>query len=132
MPSLARACSLHLSWSPPDQAFAYPDAGESWNNRVRDNAPSYSIPAIAAGVAFHTDAMVIDRIGELVLPIALVIGDGDSTYLGANDYMERKLPQANRKTVPGARHYVMRSHPHEVAAAVRSMSAEVGTDPVIA
>jgi pimeloyl-ACP methyl ester carboxylesterase len=67
--------------------------------------------------------MVIDQMTELTLPLALVIGDGDKAYLGANNYMEKKLPHAQRTTVEGARHYVMRSHPESVATAIRSMSA---------
>ena len=103
--------------------FRDPEARESWNTRVRENAADYEIPEIAAAVAFHIDAMVIDRMTELTMPLALVIGDGDRAYLGANDYMEKKLPHASRTTVEGARHYVMRSHPDEVAKAIRSMSA---------
>lgn len=101
-------------------------ARETWNQRVRDNTPSYTIPGIAAAVAFHTDAMVIDRLSELTLPITLVIGDGDTAYLGANDYMERRLPHAARLTVEGARHYVMKSHPDQLASAIRSMASHVG------
>ena len=103
--------------------FRNPDARESWNQRVRDNVADYRIPEIAAAVAFHVDSMVIDRMTELTLPLALVIGDGDNAYLGANDYMEKKLPHAVRTTVTGARHYVMRSHPEAVAAAVRAMTS---------
>ena len=102
--------------------FRDPTARESWNERVRTNAPDYDIAEIAATAAFHVDAMVIDRMSELTLPIAMVIGDGDKAYLGANDYMEKKLPHARRTTVEGARHYVMRSHPADVAAAIRSMT----------
>jgi pimeloyl-ACP methyl ester carboxylesterase len=102
--------------------FRDPDARERWNATVRENAAGYGIADIASAVAFHVDSMVIDRLTELQLPIALVIGDGDKTYLGANDYMEKKLPHATRTTVPGARHYVMRSHPEAVADAVRSMT----------
>jgi pimeloyl-ACP methyl ester carboxylesterase len=105
--------------------FRDPDARESWNMRVRENTSDYAIPEIAAGVAFHIDSMVIDRMPELTLPLALVIGDGDRAYLGANDYMEKKLPHAQRTTVEGARHYVMRSHPDDVATAVRSMTTAV-------
>ncbi|MEM7141111.1 MAG: alpha/beta fold hydrolase [Actinomycetota bacterium] len=105
--------------------FRDPDAREGWNQRVRDNAADYGIPDIAAAVAFHVDSMVIDRITELTMPLALVIGDGDKAYLGANDYMEKKLPHAERTTVPDARHYVMRSHPESVAAAIRSMTDAV-------
>jgi len=107
--------------------FRDPDARESWNSRVRENASEYAIPEIAAAVAFHVDSMVIDRMTELSIPLALVIGDGDKAYLGANDYMEKKLPHAERTTVEGARHYVMRSHPEEVADAIRSMSAAAGS-----
>lgn len=103
--------------------FRNPDAREQWNERVRQNAADYGIAPIAAAVAFHIDSMVIDRITELELPISLVIGDGDKAYLGANDYMEKKLPHAQRRTVEGARHYVMRSHPETVAAAVREMTS---------
>jgi len=107
--------------------FRDPSARETWNSRVRENASDYSIPEIAAAVAFHVDSMVIDRMTELTIPLALVIGDGDKAYLGANDYMEKKLPHAQRTTVEGARHYVMRSHPAEVAAAIRAMSAAAGS-----
>ena len=71
--------------------------------------------------------MVIDRMTELTLPLALVIGGGDKAYLGANDYMERKLTHATRTTVKGARHYVMRSHPEQVTAAIRNVAASLPT-----
>lgn len=103
--------------------FRDPDARERWNDSVRNNAPDYAIEAIAATIAFHTDSMVIDRMTELTLPLALVIGNEDKAYLGANDYMEKKLPQATRTTVEGARHYVMRSHPDAVAQAIRSVTS---------
>ena len=103
--------------------FRDPEARNRWNAAVRENAAGYGIPDRAAAVAFHVDSMVIDRLAELRLPVALVIGEGDKTYLGANDYMEKKLPHATRTTVPGARHYVMRSHPEAVADAVRTLTS---------
>ncbi len=107
--------------------FRDPQAREKWNATVASNAADYDIPEIAAAVAFHVDSMVIDRMTELTLPLALVIGDQDRAYLGANDYMEKKLPHATRTTVEGARHYVMRSHPDAVAEAVRSVTATPGS-----
>ncbi len=80
---------------------------------------------MAAEIGFHADSMVIDRLTELTLPITMVIGGEDKAYLGANDYMERKLPHASRTTVDGARHYVMRSHPADVATAVRTVTAQL-------
>lgn len=103
--------------------FRDPAARERWNASVRENAGGYDIPEVAASIGFHTDSMVIDRMTELDLPIALVIGSADKAYLGANDYMEKKLPHAVRTTVPEARHYVMRSHPEAVAGAIRALTS---------
>ncbi len=105
--------------------FRDPEARAGWNSRLLKNAPSYGVSELAATVGLHVDSMVIDRMTELRLPVALVIGGGDRAYLGANDYMERKLPHATRTTVEGARHYVMRSHPEQVAAAIRDVAASL-------
>lgn len=105
--------------------FRDPEARQGWNSRLLENAPSYGVSELAATVGLHVDSMVIDRLTELTLPIALVIGDGDRGYLGANDYMEKKLPNATRTTVEGARHYVMRSHPDQVSAAIRDIAASL-------
>ena len=101
--------------------FRDPEAMEQWNERVRANAPSYAVSELAATLAFHVDSMVMDRLSELTLPVALVIGAGDKGFLGANDYLERKLPHATRTTVDDARHFVMRSHPESVAEAVATV-----------
>lgn len=108
--------------------FRDPDAMTSWNDRVRANAPTYAVSETAATIAFHHDSMVMERLTELELPVALVIGDGDKAFLGANDYLERKLPHATRTTVAEARHFVMRSHPESVAGAVATVVAELEGD----
>ncbi|MCY3851537.1 MAG: alpha/beta fold hydrolase [Acidimicrobiaceae bacterium] len=105
--------------------FRDPEARQGWNSRLLKNAPSYGVSELAATAGLHVDSMVIDRMTELTLPVALVIGDGDRAYLGANDYMEKKLPHATRTTVEGARHYVMRSHPDEVSSAIRNIAASL-------
>ncbi len=105
--------------------FRDPDARAGWNSRLLKNAPNFGVGELAATVGLHVDSMVIDRITELTLPLALVIGDGDKAYLGANDYMEKKLPHATRTTVQGARHYVMRSNPDQVSTAIRNITASL-------
>lgn len=105
--------------------FRDPDAMTSWNDRVRANAPKYSVSEAAATIAFHHDSMVMERLTELTMPVSLVIGDGDKAFLGANDYLERKLPHAHRTTVEDARHFVMRSHPASVADGVAQVVADL-------
>ena len=103
--------------------FRDDQARQGWNERVEANIPKYGVSAEAATMAFHIDSMVIDRIAEVDVPVALVVGSDDRAFLGANDYLERKLPDVVRTTVEGARHYVMRSNPEAVVDAVRSITA---------
>jgi len=107
--------------------FRDPAAMADWNSRVRTNAAGYSVSQAAASIAFHSDSLVMDRLGRLDLPVALVIGDGDRAFQGANDYMERKLPNARRFTVEGGRHFVMRSHPEVIADAVDHVAGQLAT-----
>lgn len=103
--------------------FRDPAARESWNERVAKNAPDYGIAEVASRIAFHVDSTVIDRITEVEIPVALVVGSRDKGFLGANDYLEKKLPNAIRTTVEDGGHKVMRSHPEVIADAVRAMVA---------
>ncbi len=105
--------------------FRDPDSMASWNERVSANATKYSVSELAATIAFHSDSLVMDGLGDLTVPVALVIGDGDKGFLGANDYLERKLPHARRITVEGGRHFVMRSHPEAVAEGVDHVLSEL-------
>jgi len=105
--------------------FRDDQARAGWNERVKANTPKYTVSATAATIAYHLDSMVIDRIGEVDLPVELVIGSEDRAFTGANDYFERKLPDVRRTTVEGARHYVMKSNPGAVAAAVQSVVSRI-------
>jgi len=98
--------------------FRDPDARADWNGRVERNAPDYDISEAAARIAFHVDSIVIDRITEVTVPVELVVGSRDKGFLGANDYLERKLHDVRRTTVDDGGHKVMRSHPEVVAAAI--------------
>lgn len=97
-------------------------AREAWNTKILRNAPNFSVQDLAATAALHVDSIVIDRISELKLPTAIVIGDRDKGFRGAANYMATKLPHASFSDVAGADHYVMLSHPTEVAAAIRGIS----------
>ena len=55
--------------------FRDPDAMRSWNERVRANAPDYTVSETAATIAFHHDSIVMERLAELSVPTALVVGD---------------------------------------------------------
>lgn len=106
--------------------FRDADSMAQWNDRVRANAPSLSMPAAAAAIGFHVDSMVIDRLEEVTVPVGLVVGREDRNFLGANDYMETRLADVRRTTVEGGRHRVMLTHPGEVAVMAREVAAAAG------
>lgn len=105
--------------------FRDPASRERWNERVREQAPAMSIPDEAAAVGLHADSFVIDHLGDIRVPVLAVVGSDDRAYLGANDYLERKVPDIRRLTVEGGRHYVMRSHADLLADAIAAFVAEL-------
>lgn len=107
--------------------FRNPEAMARWNRRVHEQTPVMGISPTAAAIGLHTDSLVIDRLHEVTIPVGLVVGSKDKGFLGANDYMERKLTDVRRHTVEGGRHRVMITHPRDVANMVRKIVAISGT-----
>ena len=102
-------------------------AMQDWNDRVHLSASRLDIAPVATTASLHTDSMVIDRLAEVTVPVGLLVGSRDRAFLGANDYMERKLPEARRRTIDEGRHRLMLTHSTEVADMVREVLA--ATDP---
>ena len=101
-------------------------ARQAWNDRVHLAAPSLDIPLVAATASLHTDSMVIDRLTDVSVPVGLLVGSRDRAFVGANDYMERKLPDVRRRTIENGRHRLMRTHPADVATMVREILSGAG------
>ena len=70
--------------------------------------------------------MVIDRLTEVALPVGLLVGSRDKAFLGANDYMERKLPDVRRRTIEDGRHRLMRTNAADVADIAREVVSASG------
>lgn len=103
--------------------FRDPDKRQRWNDRILANAPDLEIDHRAATMALHEDSLVIDNLSEIAIPVALVVGSEDRGFVAANDYLERELATAERTTVQGGRHYIMRTHPSAVGQAIRRLAA---------
>ena len=102
---------------------------QDWNDQVHLTMPRLELPRVAATASLHIDSMVIDRLSEVTVPVGLIVGSRDKAFVGANDYMERKLSDVRRRTIEDGRHRLMRSHPAEIADMVREVLAAAGLAP---
>jgi pimeloyl-ACP methyl ester carboxylesterase len=88
--------------------FRAPEAREKWNADVRRGAEKQGRPETLVGL--HEDSHVMDHLGEITCPTLVMVGDGDAAFLGATDYIERKIAGIERITIPDAGHMVPATH----------------------
>jgi pimeloyl-ACP methyl ester carboxylesterase len=64
-----------------------------------------------------------DRLGELAMPVTLVVGERDDKFRAIAEQMAGKIPGAGVVVVPGAGHAVHLEAPGAVAEVLRSTRA---------
>lgn len=62
-----------------------------------------------------------DRLHELTMPAAVLVGERDAKYRALGERLVAALPQATLTVVPGAGHGLPREAPQAVAAAIRAV-----------
>ena len=58
----------------------------------------------ARGILTQQDAGVISGLGAIAVPTLVLVGERDTTFLAAADYMVSRIPGATKVVVPGAGH----------------------------
>lgn len=94
--------------------FRSPDAREKWNVDVRRGAEKQGRPETLVGL--HEDSYVMDHLSDISCPTLVMVGDGDAAFLGATDYIERRVPGIERITIADAGHMVPTTHGELVGA----------------
>jgi pimeloyl-ACP methyl ester carboxylesterase len=64
-----------------------------------------------------------ERLGELTLPVTLVVGERDAKFRALGERMTARLPDARLVVVPGAGHAVQLEAPEAVAYQLGSPSS---------
>jgi len=59
---------------------------------------------MARKVVAQHDSWVIENLGEVKVPTLVLVGERDTPFLAASEYMERAIPDARRVVVPDAGH----------------------------
>ncbi len=93
--------------------FRSSDAMAKWNADTRRGAEKEGRPERLVGL--HEDAYVIDHLADISCPTLVIVGSEDAAFLGATDYIEKKIPGIERLTVDGAGHMIPATHGAQLA-----------------
>ncbi|MCB0997714.1 MAG: alpha/beta fold hydrolase [Acidimicrobiales bacterium] len=101
--------------------FRDPDKREAWNERSRRNAHKFGVAPQVTDLNLHRDALVMDRIAELTVPVLVLVGDRDRPeYQASGAWFERRLPDGRVRLVEGGEHSMHEAtHADVVAAMIR-------------
>ena len=58
----------------------------------------------ARGIMTHQDARMIDNLGNIKVPVLVLVGADDQEFLGAANYMARKIPNVRKEIIDNAGH----------------------------
>jgi pimeloyl-ACP methyl ester carboxylesterase len=102
-----------------------PEKREEWNARSRRNAHRFGVPEQVTTMNLQEDSVVMDRLAEMQTPtLVLAGGDDRPEYIGAGEYLERKMPDARLVVVDGGGHSMHESsHASEVADLIADFTA---------
>lgn len=112
--------------------FRSDDSREQWNVNVREIAAGRDeLPEGQVEITEHVDSLVIDRLGEITVPVVTLVGERDKRFLASADVFDKHLDVRRRTTLPDAGHMLHAKQPGEVAGAVRELATIVdGADDV--
>jgi pimeloyl-ACP methyl ester carboxylesterase len=78
---------------------------EEWNDRTRRNAHRFDVPDQVTNLNLQEDSVVMDRLADITTPTLVIAGGDDRPeYIGAGQYLERKMPDAHLIVVEGGGH----------------------------
>lgn len=111
--------------------YRNPARREEWNRQQEENAnlletqgieayadraPTYTarerllkqnpigLANMARKVVAQHDSRVIESLGEIKVPTLVLVGENDTPFLAATEYMSKTIPQAQRAVIPNAGH----------------------------
>lgn len=105
--------------------FRDPEKREAWNEMSRRNAHRFGVPEQVTEMNLQNDAVVIEGLSELTMPVELLVGADDRPQLiGGMQYLEAKLSDARLAVVNGGGHTMHEDDGAEaVADALRRLTA---------
>jgi pimeloyl-ACP methyl ester carboxylesterase len=98
---------------------AYAPIAPSYVNKERLLKQSpIGLASMARKVVAQHDPLVIESLGNIKVPTLVLVGEKDTPFLPAAEYMGKVIPGARRKVIPNAGHAANMDNPEEFNRAI--------------
>lgn len=104
--------------------FKDQSAREKWNTTALSIDLGAEVAHEARRLGVQPDSVVMEQIDTISVPALVLVGSEDKRFVGAKDYLVKKLSKGTGVVIPEARHSVHKSHSNEVLAAVEQFLGE--------
>jgi pimeloyl-ACP methyl ester carboxylesterase len=86
--------------------------------RAASHRDATGLARAARGMLTQRDARVIESLPEVRVPAVVIVGENDTPFLVASDYMAAKIPGAKKSVIPAAGHAANIDNPQAFNAAL--------------
>jgi pimeloyl-ACP methyl ester carboxylesterase len=94
--------------------------GDSGEVRADVHRDATGLARAARGILTQRDALVLEHLPSIDIPVLVIVGEHDEIYLPGSRYMASKIPGAELAVIPGAGHSPMTSTPDLFGATVQA------------
>ncbi len=106
--------------------FRDPDARAKWNGSMDRLVARIGLPGPVARLAHMHDDLVISRLGEIDVPVLLLVGGEDPRFLPGVQVLAAKIPGSRLEVLDGAGHAVHEDRADEVNGTICAFLAGLG------
>ena len=98
--------------------FRDDSAREKWNLFARSMQIDTGVHPEARRMSFQSDDRVMQALNSIAVPTLVIVGGDDTHFIGAKEYLVRKMPSAAGLDIAGAGHSVHVTHSSQVSEAI--------------
>jgi pimeloyl-ACP methyl ester carboxylesterase len=91
--------------------------------RIAQHRSAAGLAKAARGMLAQFDSRIIESLDSITVPTLVLVGAKDEPFLGATEYMLKKIPGAQRAVIAGAGHAANIDQPEAFNAAVEAFLA---------
>ncbi len=100
-------------------------SGGSAERRAARHRDATGLARAARGMLTQKNARVIESLPGVKVPSIVIVGEKDTPFVAASDYMAAKIPGARKAVIPNAGHAANIDNPEAFNAAVEAFLAEI-------